>query len=106
MHLERIAITEKQFGTQVENLFSLFGWEFHHVVEQYHYARRTTKGFPDYVAIKQNDDGTVRLLFIEIKSEKGKLSKNQARWLWLLRKCSETYIWRPSMLEKLAHVLR
>jgi hypothetical protein len=43
-----------------------------------------------------------------LKSEKGKTSEHQERWLGLLRACPgiEVFLWRPSDLERVAEVLR
>ena len=55
------------------------------------------KGFPDLVLVR---DG--QLLFIEVKSEKGKLSEEQAEWILQLIKVAyssprvEVHLWRPS----------
>ena len=55
------------------------------------------KGFPDLVLAR---DG--QLLFIEAKSEKGKLSKDQQKWFWELSKVAYSsprvggHLWRPS----------
>lgn len=124
-----IKLSERDFSKQVEDLFKLFGWEFYHVVEQHYYARRTSRGFPDYVAVKPP-----RLIFAELKSEKGQLTEAQEKWLEILKQCQhifpyipnkmiltledevdtsipkimlpEVYLWRPSQIEEIAEVLR
>lgn len=101
-------LSEKDFATQVEDLLTRFGWLFSHTYEQTHYARRSTKGFPDYVACRANDDGTARLLFAEIKAEAGVITPEQGEWLELLSACLgvEVYTWRPSGIETIAAILK
>ena len=50
-------------------------------------------GYPDWTFVK---DG--RLIFVELKRQKGKLSPHQDEWLDTLRTCAaiEVYLWRPS----------
>lgn len=49
-----------------------------------------------------------RIVIAELKAESGKVTEHQARWLALLGACPgvETYLWRPSDLERIAEVLR
>ena len=94
-------ITEREFSWRVEELLKIYGWKFYHVVDQRHYARRTTKGFPDYTAAKEP-----RLVFFELKSEKGKLTPEQKKWIDLLIACGqEVYIWKPSQMEEVIKTL-
>ena len=98
--------TEKQFATAVGDLLRSCGYVFLHVFEQEHYARRTTKGFPDYFAIHVE---TFHLVVLEIKSEKGQLTPHQEWWLMALRKaCPQAVVRvvRPSQWEELVTLLR
>ena len=55
----------------------------------------TDKGFPDLVLVK---DGT--LLFVEVKKESGKVSRDQDKWLELLRESgARVEVWRPTQLD-------
>jgi len=50
-----------------------------------------------------------RLIFAELKTEKGQLSDHQREWLKLLGECEgniECYVWRPSDIEAVANILR
>mgnify|MGYP001558974447 FL=1 len=64
------------------------------------------KGFPDLVLTR---DG--QLLFIEAKTEKGKLSEEQAEWILQLHKVAysspivEVHCWRPSDWPTIEQVL-
>lgn len=80
------------------------------------YSLGSEPGWPDLTLIRRRDR---RLIFAEVKAEKGVLSARQAEVLDLLR-CLETsvreeswegrsievYVWRPSDLETIAEVLR
>ena len=63
-------------------------------------------GFPDLVLVR---DG--RVIFIEVKTEKGRLTKAQSGWLGALGISDpdpgdvEVYIWRPSDLSIIEKVL-
>jgi len=101
--INRIEISEKAFFSQVEDLLKRFQWEFEHTFEQGVYARRTTKGFPDIVACRPP-----RLLFIELKSERGKVTEAQQEWLDALKATGkvEVYLWKPSQFEEIVEILR
>jgi hypothetical protein len=58
--------------------------------------RRNRAGFPDLVLIHTT---TGRLIFIELKSEKGKLRPEQDVWLTHLGVHHEVYVWRPQHWE-------
>jgi hypothetical protein len=99
---------ERDFATQVEHLLDLFGWTWKHdepALRQsgtWATAFRGARGFPDYVATR---DG--RLVFAEIKNERGRISKAQADWLDVLRlTAAEVYLWRPEDLQAIKDVLR
>ncbi len=83
------AIPEADFHAYVTDLLHLGGFLFHHETD----SRRSPKGFPDIVAVKLS-----RLIWIELKTERGKVRPEQTRWLDALRltgRC-EVYLWRPS----------
>lgn len=60
-------------------------------------------GFPDLVAVK-----SPRVLFIELKSDKGGLSVEQAAWAVLLARCPgvEYHCWRPGDLVAISQALK
>lgn len=99
---------EREFATQVEHLLTLHRWTWKHdepALRQsggWATSFRGQRGFPDYVAVR---DG--RLLFAEIKNERGKLTTGQVQWLTLLHTTlAEVYVWRPSDLQEIKEVLR
>ena len=103
-----INITEKDFMRQVEDLLKVLHWHWTHFrPARTEHGWRTAitghKGFVDYVAVKEK-----RCLFIELKSENGKLTPSQEEWAELLKACPgvEYYCWRPSQIEDIASILR
>ncbi len=98
------SMSEAELARNVESLLDLYKWRWCHfrpaVVTKngektYRTALSGSPGFFDYVAVKQ--DGS-RLVFFELKSEKGKQSKEQEIWhiLFLNRPGLKVYLWKPS----------
>ena len=84
------SMTERELQAAVESCLRLNGWLFFHAWNSQHSAA----GFPDICATSGG-----RLLFVELKSEAGKLTKAQELWqskLQVVPGDVETYIWRPS----------
>lgn len=59
-------------------------------------------GWPDLVIA-----GRGRLIFAELKTEKGKPTDDQVAWLEVLRRTSgvQSYIWRPSQWDEVVQLL-
>lgn len=103
--------TERHFSQQVEDLLNIFQWRWCHFrPARTQHGWRTAlsgyQGFPDYIAIRKH-----RILIFELKTDRrsSKLTPDQARWLWNLRKVPglEVYIWRPRHLEtRIVEILR
>jgi len=98
--------TENDFMTWVLMLAKLFGWKVAHFR-----AARTNKGwrtpvqadgkgFPDLVLVKGD-----KLIFVELKSKKGKLSTEQRAWLQTLCHAATVCIWRPGDRESIQKIL-
>ena len=128
---DTLTISEKDFSRQVEDLLKTFHWRWCHfrparTERGWRTALSGHQGFPDYIATKGN-----RLLFAELKSEKGKLSPEQELWIDSLRECVrhitlepvqvgkmtmpphgklvpsfEVYVWRPSDFDEIVEILR
>lgn len=81
--------SEKEFQRQIVELAEMLGWYVYHTFD----ARRSQRGFPDLALIRPP-----RLIFAEVKRQKGKVSEHQAAVLELLNRCPhvESYVWRPS----------
>jgi hypothetical protein len=69
-------LTEAQLSGLVVELARIGGWKRYHTFD----SRRSNHGFPDWVFVKGP-----RLLFVELKSEVGKLRDEQVEWLDALR---------------------
>ena len=84
--------TEREFLRTIVEYAKLRGWLCYHVIDRKDYARRTSRGFPDLVLVR---NGT--LIFAEVKSEKGKISHEQRVWLDELENIPglKVYVWRP-----------
>lgn len=82
-------MTEKDFQTQVVELATLLGWRVYHT----HDSRRSAKGFPDLVLVRGET-----CLFWELKTETGRVTKEQAEWAAALKQVREVLagVVRPS----------
>jgi hypothetical protein len=91
-------------------------WRWYHTRD----SRRSVPGFPDLVLVRPP-----RLLFVELKTERGKLTADQVAWLEDLEMVSatfvgrawdppadplpppvEVYVWRPSDRPEIERILR
>lgn len=101
------SITEKQLREQIRDLTKIYGWRMAFT----QFSMMSPKGFPDLCLVRPP-----RLIFAELKSEKGKTSPDQDLWLADLRAASpdghdgtqffEVYLWRPHDIVKIAEILR
>jgi len=132
-----IGISEKDFAKWLEELLEIYGYKWVHFrparvrrggKEIYETPYTGHKGFVDYVIAHEEKK---RLLFVELKSEEGRVSPEQERWIEVLRECVrqitytpieiakkriagqitlvpsfEVYIWRPSDRDKIEEILR
>ena len=89
--------TEKQFQAQVIQVAKLFGWHYYHPYD----SRRSPPGFPDLVLVKD------RVLFRELKTDKGRVSPAQKTWgVKLTDAGADWSIWRPAQLQAIYSELR
>jgi hypothetical protein len=92
------SLTERAFQSQVVRLARLFGWACYHTRD----SRRSEAGFPDLVMVRRP-----RVVWAELKSERGRLSPEQKAWIEELRASGQAvYIWRPSSWQEIERVLR
>jgi hypothetical protein len=90
--------TEKQWQSEVTTLAKDLGWLTYHTLR----SKGSEPGFPDLVLVRGE-----RVLFIEVKTMKGKLSSAQSFWLGALGQTTvEVYLWRPSDIQEVGEVLR
>lgn len=88
--------SEATWQKQVEQLAAEYGWICWHD----HDSRRNDAGFPDLLLIRE------RVVFIECKTETGRLSQAQSAFLAGLRAAGqEVYVMRPSDVGHLLQVL-
>ena len=66
------SLTEAQLQRHVVALAETLGWLCYHT----HDSRRSNAGFPDLIALRLGS-----MVVIEFKSEQGKVTSEQARWL-------------------------
>ena len=77
---------EKEFMARVVALAKANGWLCYHT----HYSRKSEKGFPDLVLVRD------RVIFAELKSAEGRLSEEQGEWVAALgRAGARVAVWRP-----------
>ena len=104
MNEYRARMTENQFTETVIQLARFHGW----MVTHFRPARTETgwrtplsghKGFPDLVLARRGD-----VLIVELKTEKGKVTKEQQRWGENIG--TQYRLWRPHDLDALKEELR
>lgn len=92
---------ENEFLKLVCDYALLNHWEVYHVPDS---RRVTSAGFPDLVLARNG-----RVIFAELKTETGKMSKAQARWRDMivgLDHHNEFFLWRPSDWGQIEEVLK
>lgn len=84
-------MTEKAWQEIVVELATLYGWLHFHVYD----SRRSDPGWPDLTLVKPP-----QLIFVELKTDKGRVRPAQRDWLTRLALCGqEVYVWRPADLD-------
>lgn len=93
-------ILEKDWQRQVRDLAEALGYRrAYHTFD----SRRSDTGFPDLVLVSGQRK---RIVFLELKREKGTVSDRQADWIRALHAAgAEVYVARPRHLDALAIVL-
>jgi VRR-NUC domain len=91
-------LREAQFQAQVVKLAELLGWRCWHQRD----SRGTRHGWPDLICIRRP-----RVIFAELKSDRGTLTAEQAACIALLRACDqECYVWRPQAWPEIERLLK
>jgi len=92
-------INERTFQAAIVELAKLTGWKSYHT----HDSRRSEAGFPDLVMTRSS-----RLIAVELKTEKGRLTEDQRGWLEALASCPgvEVHVWRPGDWDAIERTLR
>lgn len=101
--------SERSWQAQVTDYATLRGWRVFHIAD----SRRGTatgwvgdrgvRGLPDLILVRPP-----RVIFAELKSERGRLRDSQKEVLALLSNCNsvEVYLWRPSDFDEMVEVLK
>jgi hypothetical protein len=99
-------ITEKVWLAQVRGLARALGWRVYHTF----LSKWSEYGFPDLTLVRTGTtERPPRLIFVELKSENGRVSPKQQEWLDLLRSVGgnvEVYVWRASDFDEVVRILR
>lgn len=90
-------LTEKEFLAQIIQLAKVYGFRTYHPF----LSIRSERGFPDLTLVKPG-----RLIFAELKTDRGKLTEKQEEWLMALREAgAEAYVWRPAQWDEVVAIL-
>ena len=90
-------MTEAEFQQQIIDTARLLGWRCYHTFD----SRRSEAGFPDLVLVRD------RVVHLEVKSETGRLSPEQADWIAAINAAGGTaLVVRPSMWEEIVASLK
>lgn len=93
-------MTEEQFRRHIRQIAALHGWT---LAYHTHNSRRSDAGWPDEV---YGHPKAQRTLFVEFKSDTGRIRPEQRTWLRHLADCGlETALWRPRDLPQIVKIL-
>lgn len=97
------AVSEESFQQTVIDFAHLRGWLVHHAKPAVKHDRWATwqdgdNGFPDVVLARQD-----QVIFAELKSEKGKATKDQIVWADAM---GGVKVWRPSDWDEIEELLK
>ena len=92
-------ITERTFQKDITELAQRLGWRCYHHAD----SRRSTRGGQTWCSLRPP-----RALFVELKTNEGKMRPAQRETLELLARCDdmETYVWRPRHWAAIEEMLR
>ncbi|GCD35612.1 hypothetical protein OEIGOIKO_03358 [Streptomyces chrestomyceticus JCM 4735] len=95
-----MSVTEEQFRRHVRQLAAARGWT---LAYHTHNSRRSDAGWPDEV---YGHPQTRRTLFVELKTDTGRIRPAQREWLTHLAASGlETALWRPRDLSLIVATL-
>lgn len=91
-------LTEAVWQSHVLGYARSLGWAAYHT----RFSVGSDTGWPDLVLCRPP-----RLLFVELKSDKGRVSEAQQAWLDRLLACgAEAFVWRPRDRDAVLEALR
>ena len=105
---DRVFINERAWQRTVLDCARAYGWFTAHFrpAQNAKGVWRTpvegdAKGFPDLVLVRE------RVLFVELKTDKGRLTRHQQAWLDRLAAAGQaTRVWRPSDWDEVEATLK
>ena len=90
-------LKEKNFQAYIVSIAKNRGWRVYHTFN----SRRSEPGFPDLLLVRN------RILYRELKTEKGRISPAQKAWgESLIEAGGDFKIWRPSMIKEIYRELK
>ena len=93
------ALSEKQFQTHIRQYAENRGWLVYSIPDS---RRCTSAGFPDLVLARNNT-----ILFRELKTDKGRISKDQRKWIEIMKNAGLSIeIWRPQQIKDIYRELK
>lgn len=84
-------MTERDLQAAVVQVARMLGWLCYHTYD----SRRSSEGFPDLVLVHERSGA---ILFVELKSDHGRVTEDQRRWLAALGIRGRSFVWRPADL--------
>ncbi len=94
-------ITEKEFSQQVVDLARVLDWKVYRTWTSIH----SPAGYPDLTMVRGD-----RLIFAELKTDKGKISAAQSEWLealgGLINGKVKVYVWTPDDFDEIVKILQ
>lgn len=103
-----VALTEASFQQQVIDLARSLGWRHNHTRRTIGRGKKwvtatSVVGWPDLTLWSERQH---RLIFAELKTDRGRLSDDQAAVLASLERAGqEVAVWRPADLDQIARTL-
>jgi len=89
------AMTEKDLQAKVRRVATVNGWR----AFCWWSSQHSPAGWPDLVLVREVNESQAHMIFVELKSEKGKVGPEQEEAHRLLRLTGHgVYVWRPSDL--------
>jgi len=98
--IDTIPVTERDLREWIRDLCKIYHWRFRFTWTSIH----SPKGTLDLLLTNREQK---RVIFAELKSEKGKMTPEQQETFDDLKACGqEVYLWRPGDIEGVAEILR
>jgi hypothetical protein len=103
------SVAEDHFQRDVVTYAESHGWLWNHNPD----SRKSKAGLPDLILVRCLGNGDWRLIFAELKTEKGGVRPKQRLWLNALGRVASmcqghviVALWRPSNFEEIVETLK